>query len=127
MNEKSMSKNKRIKPSNTLWGRLFQEAGHHCAFCPEKEPASLQIHHIDENRSNNQIENLIMVCATCHAKITGRVIPESEVRSKKRQLAVEKSSGAFSSADLLFAPNDPDSPVDMNSFHLEIDTGSPFE
>lgn len=79
-------KKKRTKPSNTLWGRLFQEAGHQCAFCPETVVESLQIHHIDGNPSENNFENLILACATCHAKITTGVIPEADVRLKKRQL-----------------------------------------
>ena len=29
----------------------------------------LQVHHIDENPGNNDLENLIPLCATCHLKI----------------------------------------------------------
>ena len=29
----------------------------------------LQVHHIDENPGNNNLENLIPLCATCHLKI----------------------------------------------------------
>ena len=29
----------------------------------------LQVHHIDENPGNNELENLIPLCATCHLKI----------------------------------------------------------
>ena len=29
----------------------------------------LQVHHIDENPGNNDLENLIPLCATCHFKI----------------------------------------------------------
>jgi len=85
--KRASSYKKRTKPSNTLRLRLFQEAGHHCAFCPEKEPGSLEVHHIDGNRSNRDPLNLIMVCASCHAKITAGVISETDVRLKKRQLA----------------------------------------
>jgi hypothetical protein len=28
-----------------------------------------EIHHIDENRSNNEFINLLMVCPTCHSKL----------------------------------------------------------
>lgn len=75
----------------TLEKRVFQEAGSKCAFCPEAEVVSLQIHHIDGDPSNNAFENLILVCATCHAKITGGVISEEAVRQKKRQLEVHTS------------------------------------
>lgn len=30
---------------------------------------NLHIHHIDKNKSNNDIENLILLCASCHMKI----------------------------------------------------------
>jgi len=29
----------------------------------------LQVHHIDENPGNNDLENLIPLCASCHLKI----------------------------------------------------------
>ena len=29
----------------------------------------LQVHHIDENPGNNELENLIPLCASCHLKI----------------------------------------------------------
>lgn len=36
-----------------------------CAW--DKHPAGIVVHHIDRNRQNNQIENLEVLCATCHA------------------------------------------------------------
>lgn len=39
-----------------------------CALCGEKEKM-IQIHHIDKNRYNNSIDNLIPTCASCHKKI----------------------------------------------------------
>lgn len=42
-----------------------------CAICNyDEEPKILQVHHIDENRSNNKLDNLIILCPNCHAKIT---------------------------------------------------------
>lgn len=34
-----------------------------------KYPQVLQIHHIDRNRKNNDINNLLVVCPTCHMEI----------------------------------------------------------
>ncbi|MBF0350258.1 MAG: HNH endonuclease [SAR324 cluster bacterium] len=51
---------------------LFQ---HHCARCgrdcslPVSSSEALQVHHIDENPQNNDLENLIPVCARCHLQI----------------------------------------------------------
>lgn len=77
---------KRIPLSKTTEKRAFQQAGSVCGFCPEQEIASLQVHHIDSDPTNNILENLIIVCATCHTKITGGVISEADVRTKKREV-----------------------------------------
>lgn len=77
---------KRLTLSKTTEKRAFQQAGSVCGFCPEHEIAALQVHHIDGDPSNNVIENLLVVCATCHSKITGGVISEADVRTKKREV-----------------------------------------
>lgn len=42
-----------------------------CSTCGwNEDPRILEVHHIDENRSNNLIENLIILCPNCHRKIT---------------------------------------------------------
>lgn len=82
---------KRPTLSKTIEKRAFQQAGAACGFCPEQEIASLQIHHIDGDPSNNALENLLVVCASCHTKITRGVISEADVRTKKRE--VEWCSG----------------------------------
>ena len=49
----------------------FRRYEHKCAICGyNEEPKILQVHHIDENRQNNNIDNLIILCPNCHAKIT---------------------------------------------------------
>ena len=40
-----------------------------CNICGEKRSHVLQVHHIDENRKNNSISNLIVLCANCHLEI----------------------------------------------------------
>jgi hypothetical protein len=77
---------KRLTLSKTTEKRAFQQAGSVCGFCPEHEIASLQVHHIDSDPSNNVLENLLVVCATCHTKITGGLISEADVRTKKREV-----------------------------------------
>jgi len=47
----------------------------YCARCgkdcrkPKNAESVLQVHHIDENPGNNDLENLIPLCAICHLKI----------------------------------------------------------
>lgn len=77
---------KRPTPSKTLEKRAFQQAGSKCGFCTEHEIVSLQIHHIDCDPSNNTLDNFLVVCATCHTKITGGLVSEADVRTKKREV-----------------------------------------
>jgi len=37
-----------------------------CKRCGEKDIRLLSVHHIDENRKNNKIENLAWLCYNCH-------------------------------------------------------------
>lgn len=42
-----------------------------CAICGYSEEVDiLEVHHIDENRQNNNLENLIILCPNCHKKLT---------------------------------------------------------
>ena len=44
---------------------------HKCAICGYNEDQRiLEVHHKDENRSNNELSNLIILCPNCHRKIT---------------------------------------------------------
>lgn len=66
--------------------KLYQEADNHCPFCGVADVAVLEMHHIDENPSNNRIENLIVVCRNCHSKITRGEISPADVHAKKMEL-----------------------------------------
>lgn len=44
---------------------------HKCCVCGyDEDERILEVHHIDENHSNNDISNLCLLCPTCHRKIT---------------------------------------------------------
>lgn len=68
--------------------KVWQEAGQRCSFCAESAVEALHIHHImaREHGGSNQVENLILVCANCHGKITHGHISEADVLMKKREL-----------------------------------------
>lgn len=57
--------------------RCLSEKGEECDLCGATE--RIVAHHIDGNRANNRIENLLPVCRSCHINIhrndnpTGRV------------------------------------------------------
>lgn len=51
--------------------KAFNAYDHKCAICGWNEDERiLEVHHIDENRENNEIDNLVILCPTCHRKIT---------------------------------------------------------
>lgn len=87
-------KNKRGKTARTsipnlikVRAELQQEINSVCPFCTEKAVGHFQIHHIDENPTNHQIDNLILLCPTCHSKITKGDITHKEVVSMKTQIS----------------------------------------
>lgn len=51
---------------------LVQLRGHECEQCHNTEwnnkPIPLQLHHIDGNRANNNLDNLQLLCPNCHAQ-----------------------------------------------------------
>lgn len=49
--------------------KALREYLNECKRCGWKQvPKILQVHHIDENRSNNDITNLEILCPNCHAE-----------------------------------------------------------
>lgn len=49
----------------------FENYPHKCAICNwDEDEDVLQVHHIDENRKNAKLDNLIILCPTCHWKLT---------------------------------------------------------
>jgi len=60
----------RIPKENKIRAELQKKINSVCPFCISTEVEHFQIHHIDDNPSNNEIFNLKLVCPTCHSKIT---------------------------------------------------------
>lgn len=57
--------------SNNYRLKAMNQHNHICACCGWNEDERiLEVHHIDDNRSHNEIENLIILCPICHRKIT---------------------------------------------------------
>ena len=49
----------------------FKTYEHKCAVCGwDEDERILEVHHIDSNREHNELDNLIILCPTCHRKIT---------------------------------------------------------
>ena len=78
----------RIKQATKVRSILQQEINSICPFCDSKEVGHFEIHHIDENPENNFITNLLLVCPTCHSKITKGDIAKDTVEHTKRILPI---------------------------------------
>ena len=95
-------KNRRIpipQKSKTK-AQLQKEIGSICPFCPNEDVGVFQIHHIDENPSNNRFINLLLLCPTCHSKITKEDISKQDVIDKKKSLKNTNSKVQFISVHI---------------------------
>ncbi len=53
-----------------LYEVVMERDNHQCTNCGTEE--KIMIHHIDQDKRNNTLENLIVLCISCHPKIHGR-------------------------------------------------------
>ncbi|WP_430408558.1 HNH endonuclease [Kordia sp.] len=77
---------KSIPQKNKVRAELQKEISSACPFCDSQDVGHFEIHHIDENPSNNLIENLLLLCPTCHSKVTKGDIITSQVKEAKNRL-----------------------------------------
>ena len=66
------------------------EAGHRCAIPTCRATSGLQIHHIEDwtKVQEHAFENLILLCANCHARITAGEIDRRAVMAYKANLSI---------------------------------------
>lgn len=62
---------------------VLVESGHCCAIKGCGEHTYLEIHHIDQNRNNNKLENLILLCVKHHKMAHANVIDRKALRQYK--------------------------------------------
>lgn len=65
---------------------LQKEIKSSCPFCNSSEVDHFQIHHINENTADNSQKNLLMMCPTCHSKITKGDIKQQQVLECKQKI-----------------------------------------
>lgn len=80
---------KRIPQENKVRAELQKEINSICPFCKNDDVGHFEIHHIDEDPSNNKINNLILICPICHSKITKGDILFKEVIIAKENLSAD--------------------------------------
>ncbi|OAQ41965.1 hypothetical protein A5893_02270 [Pedobacter psychrophilus] len=71
---------------------LQKEINSLCPFCSDDNVDHFEIHHINENPSENNIENLLMLCPLCHSKITKGDLTYNDVLAAKRYLAIRNQN-----------------------------------
>lgn len=79
----------KIKQGTKIRSLLQREINSICPLCGSSEVGHFQIHHIDEMPENNDLTNLILLCPTCHSKITKGDITREEVERIKKGLIVK--------------------------------------
>jgi len=80
---------------------LQKEIGSVCPFCHNDDVGHFEIHHIDENPSNNEIGNLLLLCPICHSKITKGDISGIDVYKKKVSLLTNPTQNKRNSEKLV--------------------------
>ncbi|WP_179021807.1 HNH endonuclease [Winogradskyella forsetii] len=75
-----------IPKLNKVRSELQKEISSICPFCPNDDVGHFQIHHVDEDPSNNNFENLLLLCPNCHSKITKEDISKQTVINTKRHI-----------------------------------------
>lgn len=98
--KKIASKSKKLKQKSRL--PLKEDArikillwcARHCCFCGKPCKTNIEIHHIDQNPSNTNIDNLIPLCFDCHGELTqydikhpkGSKYRIPEIKSRREQI-----------------------------------------
>lgn len=54
-----------------------------CVMCGFGIPAVLEVAHLDQDRSNNDVDNLAVLCPNCHKMLDIGLIPPEVVRSMR--------------------------------------------
>lgn len=81
----------KIPKENKIRAELQKQNDSICPFCDNDDVGHFQIHHIDHDPSNNDVNNLLLLCPNCHSKITKGDISDSEVIKKKKELLSKTS------------------------------------
>ncbi|WP_139922302.1 HNH endonuclease signature motif containing protein [Hymenobacter sp. DG01] len=85
MDNKHYEKPRPIIPAETRRA-IEVESGYSCAVKNCGEHTYLEIHHIDENRENNKLENLILLCDKHHKMAHAKVIDRKSLQEYKKLL-----------------------------------------
>lgn len=80
----------KIVNTNSLKNKLFKNGlkEEKCELCGitswNSNPLSFQLHHIDGNRENNKIDNLMILCPNCHSQTDNYAGKKAKKKSTKK-------------------------------------------
>lgn len=101
------------------------ESGHCCAIKGCTEHTYLEIHHIDENRENNTLDNLILLCDKHHKMAHAKVIDRKALREYKKLLIDSHNTLILERFDqlekLLIGEDKPNQPVPKPAERQPVD------
>lgn len=68
---------------------IYQESGMCCPMCSETDVSTFQIHHIQpySEVKEHTFDNMILLCSSCHSKVTAGDIHEREIYKLKINLS----------------------------------------
>ena len=106
--------------------KIFQEANSRCAKCGENDVSALQIHHIQSYAEvkEHKEANLILLCASCHAKIGNKEYKENDLLRLKISLIKGNSPNVARSSptNTITLENSKNTGVVANANNLTIKT-----
>jgi 5-methylcytosine-specific restriction endonuclease McrA len=85
---KSISGGQRVLPTSRKGKEVLEKCKMKCAICPLKypdQPQGFEIHHVDGNRANPLMSNLVLLCGTCHNIVTSKANILLEEYKQKHQ------------------------------------------
>lgn len=83
---------KRRSIPSQLQKRLYQECGSACSICGEADVQTLEIHHIEGDPSRHIEDQMLVLCASCHAKAERGGLSKEALYEAKRSSRQAKSS-----------------------------------
>lgn len=103
------------------------EAGHQCAIRGCGEHTYLEIHHINENREDNSLGNLILLCDKHHKMSHANVIDRKSLKEYKKLISlpdIDDLNRRFERLELLISSSNaatPEKPSTKNAINLIIE------
>ena len=88
------SNNGRLSYKNGLGvyrNKALNKFNNTCICCNEKDLNKLIVHHIDNNRNNQEDKNLMILCKSCHVMLHNRIKKGISYKTALKQIQTEKS------------------------------------